>query len=253
MSISGKYIYGIIKSQHDQHFGTIGLQGAEVFTMGLDELAIVVSHYESATHQTVRSSRKNLLAHQRVLESIMEQQTILPIKFGSLVENQAEIQNLLLNHYDKFKRNLDWLTDRIELCVKVWWNDMRSIYDEVLQENPEIQSLKVEIGDNGHPSSMIELGKMVERALEKKKQDEVMDLFQQLASISVDAKHNQLVGEQMVLNGAFLVSTGREKEFDLLLNELATQTGNRFKYKYIGPLAPYSFVNADIHLESWES
>jgi len=253
MSIFGKYIYGVIESQHDCRFGAIGLQGEEVLTIGHNGLAMIISHYESTRERHVRSSRKNLLAHQRVLEHIMQAHTVLPMKFGSLASNEIEIRNLLLKHETQFQKTLYALENKVELSVKVMWKDMRSVYNEVLQENPAIQNLKIQIGENGHPHHLIEIGKMVEEALVVKKQTEAEVIFRKLSSVVVDAKMNQLAGDNMLLNGAFLVSKSREFEFDNLVEELASELEERYSFKYIGALAPYSFVDINIHSEFWET
>ena len=252
MAISGKYIYGIIKTQQDERFGPIGLQGEEVLTVGMGDLAMLVSTYESETEKKVRSSRKNLIAHQKVLEAIMEHHTVLPVKFGTLAAHEGEVRNLLMKHEVGFLKNLQMLDNRIELSVKVFWQDMRSIYDEILAENEAIKSLKINMGTHANTNDLIQVGKMVESALEMKKEEEATAIFQELASVSVQSKSHKLSGDQMIMNAAFLISKGREKEFDNLLNDLAAPLSDRLKFKYVGPLAPYSFVDLNIYPETWE-
>jgi hypothetical protein len=47
----------------------------------------------------------------------------------------------------------------------------------------------------------------------------------------------------MFLNAAFLVDKGREKEFDNRVDELERSYGDRVKFKYVGPVPPFNFVN----------
>jgi len=141
----------------------------------------------------------------------------------------------------------------VELSVKVFWEDMRGIYDEVLNENQAIQDLKISIAGNEHTGALIEVGKMVEEALENKRIAEAEAIFEPLSRIAAEAKQQKNIGDQMLLNGAFLIRKSREKEFDNTIDEIAEQYEGRLKFKYIGPLAPYSFVDLSIYPETWEA
>ena len=49
----------------------------------------------------------------------------------------------------------------------------------------------------------------------------------------------------MVVNAAFLVDRGREREeeFDRQVRKLDEELGHRCLFKYVGPVPPYNFVN----------
>jgi len=253
MSISGKYVYCIIKASQDFRFGPIGLQGEEVLTIGIDDMAMVVSHYESDEVGQIRSSRKNLLTHQKVLEKIMEEHTVLPVKFGTMAAHEGEIHNLLLRHYKGFEHNLQKFDNKVELGLKVFWKDMKGIYDEVLQENEPIQKLKIQLSNQENTNGLIEIGQMVEAAVAEKKENEGQFFLDELTPIAIEHTTANLLGDQMCLNASFLVSKGREKEFDNTVEELAEKMEERYTFKYVGPLAPYNFVELGIYPEEWET
>ena len=50
----------------------------------------------------------------------------------------------------------------------------------------------------------------------------------------------------MIVNAAFLVDRGWEKEFDSKVAELDRKYAERIRFKYIGPGPPYNFVNLRI-------
>ena len=253
MAIEGKYIYGIIETAQDHRFGEIGLLGEEVFTMGIDRLAMVISHYSTDEEGQVKSSRKNLLAHQRVLERVMEEHVILPMKFGTIAQSMGEIHNILIRHEQNILRNLRNLDNKVELGVKAFWKDMPSIYNEVLERNEAIQSKKIEIAGKENTNDLIEIGQMVEQALLDKKEEEAEQILEELKPLAMDSTQGKLMGEAMFLNASFLVSKGQEVVFDNQMEELGEKLGDRVKLKYVGPLAPYNFVDLDISQESWEA
>jgi hypothetical protein len=46
-----------------------------------------------------------------------------------------------------------------------------------------------------------------------------------------------------ILNAAFLIEKARESDFRNQVYKLDSQYQGKVNFKYVGPLAPYSFVN----------
>lgn len=255
MEREGKYIYCIIQTRQERNFGPIGIgqRGDEVLTIGYDELSMVVSNYP-LTKLVV--SRENLLAHQKVIEEVMKEfDSVLPVRFGTIASSADEIRNLLDRRYREFKNGLRDMSHKIELGVKGIWKDMESVFKEITNENKEIKRLKENIengSDRKNIQAKIEVGRMVEQALVKKKekeQDVVMDVLRRAA---FDCKLNKTAGDAMFMNAAFLVDKGREKEFDNIMDDLSNEYKQRIKFVYVGPLPVFNFVNIIIYPEDWE-
>jgi hypothetical protein len=98
----------------------------------------------------------------------------------------------------------------------------------------------------------MEVGKMVEKDLEKKKEKEAERIVDVLRRTAFDYKLNKTVGDEMFMNVAFLVDKGREKEFDNMMDDLSEGYKNRIKFLYTGPLPVFNFVNITIYPEEWE-
>lgn len=97
---NGIYICGIIKTSSPQEFGEIGIGNdvaSNVQTIGYKDLAAVVCNspllvYDSLTKEQVV---KHLATHQFVIEKVMERFTIVPVKFGTMVETEDEVIQFL--------------------------------------------------------------------------------------------------------------------------------------------------------------
>jgi uncharacterized protein YpuA (DUF1002 family) len=98
----------------------------------------------------------------------------------------------------------------------------------------------------------MEVGKMVEKALEKKKEKEAERIVDALRRTSSDYKLNKTISDEMFVNAAFLVDKGREKEFDNIMDDLSEEYKDRVKFMYTGPLPVFNFVNIVIYPEEWE-
>jgi hypothetical protein len=255
MEKEGHYIYGIIGSAQDRNFGPngIGSRGDEVLTIGYNDLSMVVSHHPLIKFVV---SRDNLIAHERVIETVMKEfDSVLPVRFGTIASSADEIRNLLDRRSREFKNLLRDMDHKIELGVKGLWKDMKAIYKEISGENKEIKRAQGEIlSAKGKKSigAKIELGKLVEEALTRKKEREQEGVAEALRKIAVDYRINRTIGGEMFMNAAFLVDKGREKEFDNVMEELTDRYQRRVKFCYAGPLPVFNFVNVAIYPEEWE-
>ena len=255
MERNGHYIYCIIGSAQDRNFGPsgIGSRGEEVLTIGCDDLCMVVSGHPLTNFAV---SRDNLIAHERVIETVMKEfDGVLPVRFGTIAASADEIRNLLDRRFREFKNLLRAMDHKIELGVKGLWKDMKAIYREIPRESKAIQKAQGEIlraKGKKNIEAEIELGKLVERALTRKKEREQEGVTEALRKIAFDYKINKTIGGEMFVNAAFLVDKGREKEFDNTMEELTDRYQNRTRFCYAGPLPVFNFVNVAIYPEEWE-
>ena len=255
MEKEGKYIYCITKTKQERNFGPIGIgtRTDEVLTIGYDDLSMVVSNH---TITKITANRENMLAHQKVIEEVMKEfDSVLPVRFGTIASSADEIRNLLDRRYREFKSALTDMDHKVELGVKGIWKKMDVIFNEIVEDNREIKSLKEKITSDTNRNNnqvKIEAGKMVEQALQKKKEQEAERIVDALRRTAFEHKLNKTIGDEMFINAAFLASKGREKEFDNIMDDLSDEYQDRMKFMYAGPLPVFNFVNIVIYPEEWE-
>ena len=251
----GKYIYCIIGTKQERHFGPIGIggRGDEVSTIGYDDLSMVVSGHPMTKFVV---NRENMLAHEKVNEEVMKEfDSVLPVRFGTIASNADELRNLLDRRYREFKNLLRDMDHKIELGVKGIWKNMDVIFKEVVDENKAIKRTKEDIQNDKNKKNIqakMEVGKMVEKDLEKKKEKEAVKIVDVLRRTAFDHKLNKTISDGMFINAAFLVDKGREKEFDNMMDDLSEGYKNRIKFLYAGPLPVFNFANITIYPEEWE-
>lgn len=242
----GRYLYGIIKTGKPCEFGSIGVGGKEdrVYAICYKGLAAVVS--ETSLDQEYSLARDNLISHQKVLEKVMEEFSVLPLQFGTVAKEEEIFEDFLKPQYDELGMLLEKIKDRVELGVKVSWTDIKRIFAEILREERSIAQLKEKVARESSPArrraGMIEVGEMVGEALEEKREREKDELLAVLKPLSVDFKVNGIYGDESIANLAFLVEKKKEEEFDGKVEELAKEHEARWKIRYIGPVPPCNFV-----------
>ena len=244
----GQYVYCIIQSESPLTFGPLGIghDPAEVHTVHFKNLAAVVSATPMVVHDP---TRENVLAHQRVNETVMLQHTVLPMSFGTVFKTTNDIVELLRSAYDAFTDVLQKMRDKVEFGLKVLW-DRDQIIREIEHEEDDIRRLKEEISTQKGSTyfARMQYGRMIEAALQARSEQYVDDIFRTLRDVAVASRSNKPIGDRMIMNAAFLVSRDREQAFDTRVKEIG-QRHDKLTFKYTGPWPPYNFVNIKLKLE----
>jgi len=192
-------------------------------------------------------SRRDLVSHLRVIEQIMATRTVIPVGFGNIAATEEEVsQGLLASRYDEWQALLARLAGKVELGLKVLWKEMETVFAEIAADRADIRARRdgAVAGRRAltYPER-IEIGQMVAEALEEKKLREGGAILEALAPLAAEVRSGKLLGENMILNAAFLVERGREAEFDGAVSRLAQDCGERLALKYVGPAPPFNFVS----------
>jgi hypothetical protein len=248
MAVEGKYIYCIIGTNEGRNFGPIGIggRGDIVSTIGYEDLSAVISNSPLDKYVV---NKENLIAHEKIVEEVMKNYTVLPMRFCTVASSAEEVRNLLRKRYLELKNLLKDMDNKIELGVKAFWKEMKVIFQELVDEDHKIKSLKEKIAKKSLQESYtegIDLGKIVKTALELKREKESQEILNVLKRISPHFQLHKTEGDEMLLNAVFLVDRAREREFDNQVQELVSKYSPRLKFKYIGPTPPYNFVNLNL-------
>ena len=260
----GKYIYCIIvvskpNSLRDQSsvnrtktFGPLGIGGRddELHIICFNDIAAVVSNSPIKKYSV---SRENTIAHEKAVEEVMKEHTVLPVRFCTIAEDEEKVKKILEREHDRLADLLKNMEGKKELGLKAIFKK-EVIYRDILEKYEDIKVLKEEIAALAPEKTYykcIEIGKMVEQALEKEKkryEEKILNILEPLAE---DIRINNVYGERMIINAAFLVNENKEAEFDQKVQGLAEKYGTKVNFKYVGTLPPFNFVNLVIETEEY--
>ena len=244
----GRYVYCIIRADQSLNFGPIGLgeEPAPVYTIRCDDLSAVVS---DAPLGVFDPTRDNVLAHQRVNETVMREHTVLPMSFGTVFKTRDDVNAFLKSAYRAFSDVLDKMENKLEFGLKVLW-DRDAVIRAIEEEDEDIHRLKNEIAAQKGSTyfARMQYGRLIDSALQGRSERYVAEIFDRLRDVSVAARSNKPIGDRMILNAAFLVSRNAEEEFDARVKDLGSKH-DKLTFKYTGPWPPYNFVNIRLKLE----
>ena len=246
MSLERKYIYGIIQEPEPRRFSFLGVGDAEVYTINYRELAAVVS---DTALEEIDPTRKDVRAHTVVQDELLKNCSLLPMGFGMIADSKDDVLKLLEKNYQGLTRELVRLAGKVEVELKVYW-DQEAMIKELQGGSEELTRLKAKINGASSPIEaqrlLIEAGKLVERIALDWKARYADRVYTVLKRLSIDAKLNSPLGVKNVLNASFLIERARESDFQKEVFKLDSQYQGKVNFKYVGPLAPYNFVNVNL-------
>jgi hypothetical protein len=248
------YVYGIVPADTDVPEELSGIDGGELSLVRHGELAAVVS--EIGMDRPL-GTRQDLLAHERVVESLAAENAMLPLRFGAVVRTvEAVTDELMASHHDWFADVLADLADRAEFIIfGTYVQD--TVLREVLMEEPELMRLREsvqQLSEDAGYYERVRLGELIAQALEGKRETDNAALAQAIAPHAVAVAPRQPVGDDTAADVAFLVSKAERRRFEDAVEDLGGRWADRIRLRMVGPLAPYDFVPpTPEEAEAWDS
>jgi hypothetical protein len=244
MREQGQYLYAIVAINEEKSFGPIGIgdQNSEVYTICYRDIGAVIS---DSTIFQYPITRANTIAHQKVMEEVMKQHSMLPVRFGTIGEGIPLImEKVLTTRYEELRDSLNYMRDKVELGVKAIWPDIKPIFQEIAEKNKDIVRLKQSLMQRkgGTQREQVRLGEMVKDALNAKKVHEEQSILSSFQGLWVEQKIGTPFGDQIVTNTAFLVEKDKEETFDRAVEDVVAMYDDKMKFKYVGPVPPCNFV-----------
>ncbi|HWF36570.1 MAG TPA: GvpL/GvpF family gas vesicle protein [Solirubrobacteraceae bacterium] len=241
------YVYGVLGADAPSPHGA-GIGGAPLRRVASDGLAALVS---ALGDDALMLGREEILTHARVLEAAVEHATVLPMRFGVVMEGEPAVKERLLDaHGKELARQLDELAGKVELRVRATYEE-EALMREVVGEDGEIARLRQALTGRPEDASYyarIRLGELVAGAIERRRATDTAAIFETLAPLALDARRGESSHERMAFSGSFLVDRERMGAFDAMVDAFGQAQAGRMRIKYTGPLPPHSFV--ELHGEA---
>ncbi|MFQ5903016.1 MAG: GvpL/GvpF family gas vesicle protein [Candidatus Binatia bacterium] len=233
--------------------GLLGIdnQGAEVRVVPFRDIGALVSHRPAVAYGSIPKEAllRHLAAHQSVIEQVMQNHTVIPMKFGTLLRDQAEVQDMLEVGYPQLQSALWAIYNKIEINVVATWSNLEAIIKE-LGKPEELRRFFTltgeEIAARSAEEAKIELGRAVKAALDERRAKCAAEILEVLKDRAEDFSINDLMDDSMITNIAFLLDRDKEGGFDFTINKLNENYKERINFRCVGPLPPYSFATTEV-------
>lgn len=242
-----RYIYGIVTGTERSSLGNVGLHGEAVVRVSYKGISALISNLPEDRQITLEDTR----VHESVLRRAMENSAVVPVGFGFTAKDDSDVEKLLRRGYFVFRDALEHLRGKIQVEVKVSWNDR--VLLEVLRDVEGVRAIKERMQRNpDDPMIKTELGRRVDVALRDKKKDLLPEVLARLNDVAIGFKENRIRNDETLLNASFLLDGEKIHDFFTAIDELEKRYEGRLAFKTVSPLPPYNFVDIRVEKPDYE-
>lgn len=234
------YVYGVTRGSSAPIPSGDGVDSAPVRALEHADLAALVS---SIDRTELRAA--DVRAHWRVLEEAFEHGTVLPVRFGTVMESEDEVRGRLLEpNQDRLGELLQTMDGLIQLNVKGTY-DEEALLREILRGVPSLARMRERAQRSGTFGDQIALGQQVEREIEQRRAVDAATVREALEGLAAAAREEP-VNHPDAFNIAFLVARKSTDAFGKGVSRVRDAIGERIEIRYVGPVPPFSFAETEL-------
>jgi len=213
-------------------------------------LVAFVSTYRGPVIEEVPQSELTgrLLLHQQVIEQLMRTSNVLPVRLGTILEDDEAVAWLLRGSGELLRSTWEKFRDTVEIDIAATW-DIGEILAQIAGD-PDVEAAKsaaLAASTEQRPEAAIGVGQLVEAKLHERRGELERKILEQLQPCASDMQLNAVVSDELVCNIALLVDQSRAADIDATLHRLDAELDGRYNFRRVGPLPPYSFATVHVH------
>jgi hypothetical protein len=244
---TGLYLYGIIDARDGLDVAARGIDGGRIETIEADGVAAVITR---VSRQTIRPQRANLAAHNNLLRSLVNHQTVIPCAFGMVASGEEQLRDVLRANHDKLVDLLSRLRGKVEMSLSVYWNTS-NIFEFFVGTNHDLKQMRDRLFRPDREPSLeekLELGRTFEALLQQCRERHTQQVIDTLSPYCAEIRAVDPGSEQMIMKLVCLVPKDQEDRFEVGIQEAARRFDDHYNFKYNGPWAPFDFVDVALDL-----
>jgi hypothetical protein len=241
---TGTYVYAVVSADADlpADMEPVGGSPDGIAIIEHGDLAAVVS--DVATDKPL-GKRADLMAHERVVNAIAAETTVLPMRFGGVVkDDRAVVDELLAEHHDWFVHALAELDGVVEYVLHGRY-DEDVLLSRIIEQNSEIAHLSEQVRGQDPDATYYErirLGEAISREVDGARAVDATAAEQWLGPYAEAVVTKEVDGEDGAVHLAVLVRRDRLSDFEQAVDSLGDDWDSRVSLRLIGPVAPYDFL-----------
>jgi hypothetical protein len=242
------YVYGVVGGRPVGVFGGggVGTPPSPVRMVEGADLTAIVSDVPGAWRA---AGRADVERHDRILARLGQAQTVIPLRFGTIMASDTEVrEHLLEGHAAQLGALVARLGGRVQMSVKAYYLD-QALLRAVLARHPQLKRRSDAL--EGMPVAAtqpqrIALGQEVAAAVEEQRERDQRELLAPLAELAEEFRLDAPASERQAFSVQLLVEERRRPRLDAAVQRLTGAHRQRFAFRYVGPIPPYSFCDLEL-------
>ncbi|MFA4853558.1 MAG: GvpL/GvpF family gas vesicle protein [Bacteroidales bacterium] len=218
-----------------------GISDSALFNITYNNISVVAGDFSS---NKIIVDKEFAIDYARVIEDLAQHFTLLPVRFGTLMESPDAIKEILIKYYDEFKQNLQKVENKYEFSLKVLWDYEKCSGKIRIKTESEDQNAAKLFHHNSISTDYL-LKKLkkhrFENALLKHVEQLIEEISSHLAQLNPIHKFQKMVTPNIILDAVFLLEKNKKDEFIHAIDHLKSQHDD-LNFLLTGPWPPYNFV-----------
>lgn len=239
------YVYAIADRPQQPLPDQMGLRDQALAKVIWHDVVAVVSTFTGANPSKTAAE---LWRHEDVVEALMSDRAVLPVRYGTLVPSPRHVVDLLRRAYGVLLQDINRVRDHVEIGMRFWTVTERSNGSgAVCSAGGDRPSAK------GPGAAYLCARVARERQLRNRQRDKqrlVREAYERLATHANASRLDDEADDRRATTAAFLVPRDRMVLFRERVGEVAN-AHPELVLLCTGPWPPYSFVSAGGCATSW--
>jgi len=252
------YVYCLLNTQPVLH-ETMKIRSLKSIVIG--DFNVIVKYVSSREFSEENFKRnlsdiewleKNAREHVEVINLLMDQNTAIPFKFGTIFNTEDSLIKFITDYSDSLFENFHHIEAREEWSVKIYC-DRKSLSQQIDELSEDTASLEKQIMASSPGKAFLlrrKKSELVENEMDRICKSYGQNYYDEFRKLSVSTNLNNLLPKEftgredtMILNAAFLVNKTKVNDFRNTVDTLRIKDGNSgFFIETTGPWPPFSFI-----------
>jgi|GEM_PF-1388430 len=211
--------------------------------LSIEKFQDIAAVYSYTSNSSLKPNSENIWWHETVVETLMANRTVLPVRFGTILDNQKILQVKLENLYPQLKSNLQHLSGKVEVSLHVLWT--QSDRESLIPKKDKItnQEKPPQTGIEYMQARLFE--QKQDNAIRVKAEDVISRLNTTIQDFAYEEKHQYISSQGILLKAAYLINREQLDQFQQKINEFSENNHKNQNLKILltGPWPAYSFIS----------
>lgn len=235
------YLYAIVDHPEGLLPAEPGLGDSPLTYVVYEGIGAVVSPVKTK----VTATEARLWRHEAVVENLIARHAVLPVRFNTVLDDRETLHNILHKHYTRFLADLQQVRGRVELSLRVLWEDN----DSLPEDNDLTADGPTEVpraDGRGRAYMMTRLNRERRGLTSRQRANHLAEgIHTVLKPLAAQSELKVVSTPYQLLTASYLVEQDRVTDFRQAV-EILTASYPGLHFLCTGPWPAYSFVETRI-------
>ncbi|MEI7501220.1 MAG: GvpL/GvpF family gas vesicle protein [Bacteroidota bacterium] len=221
-----------------------GIAGADLYELSFGEITVIVSDINKTN---LIADKSLAIEYGALIETLSQQFTLLPMRFGSLMESNEAIIQMLEKNYPEIEQNHLTVENKFEFGLKIFCEPEKIMAELIVKSEAECKGQLTPVTEIKNSASR----NWVNKKLKEHRLEELLvtyvnsviaDVSEQLDRLKAIRKIKKMVTSTLIIDGVFLIDKLLKDDLIHAVGDLQNKY-HGLNFIITGPWPPYNFVD----------